>query len=115
MKNDPTGETTEIKQIEEEIADILAEEGRTKAQMFVKYCEKSGELDISAMWKLKKRLWPKQTPALPVAKTNYEGRLLSAPADLKILMMKEYKDRLRSRPVHQQMKHQKVMKNKVKA
>ena len=63
--------------------------------------------------KLKKRLWSKQTPALPVAKTNFEGRLVSAPADLKILMMKEYKDRLRSRPVHPQMKHLKVMRNKV--
>ena len=51
------------------------------------------------MWKLKKKLWPKKPNSLPVAKFNHIGQLVSSPSELKSLLIKEYKERLRSRAV----------------
>ena len=53
------------------------------------------------MWKLKKSLFPRKSPSLPSAKTNYNGKLVSEPEELKALLAFEYgKVRLRKRPAH---------------
>ena len=51
------------------------------------------------MWKRMKKLWPKVETKLPSAKKNHKGQVISEPNSLKLLLAKEYKERLRQRPV----------------
>ena len=46
-----------------------------------------------------KKLWPKVETKLPSAKKNHKGQVISEPNSLKLLLAKEYKERLRQRPV----------------
>ena len=62
------------------------------------------------MWKIKKKLWPRRKPSLPVAKINHKGRLISSPKELLQTLHKEYKDRLRKRKVKSYLKeHMDIM------
>ena len=70
-------------------------------------------MNVTEIWKLKKKLWPKKKSALPVAKRNLNGKLVSAPADLRNLQLKEYKERLRPRPSHTNLKQTKILRNKL--
>ena len=45
------------------------------------------------------KLWPKVGATLPAGKKNHSGRIISEPSELKKLLAKEYKERLRDRPV----------------
>ena len=76
---------------------IWLKEEIDKAKHFVKYCNATGTFPMHKMWKLKKELWPKKTPSLPIAKKNHKGRLISSPKELQQTLQKEYKDRLRPR------------------
>ena len=51
------------------------------------------------MWKLLKKLWTKTCDILPTAKRNHRGEIVSGPTEIKNVLSKEYKDRLRARPV----------------
>ena len=95
-----TNDSKEVKILDAKIATILEEEGRSKAYKFKKFCDKDSTLNVTEMWKLKKKIWPKKASALPVAKRDHKGKLISAPADLQTLLQKEYKERLRPRPHH---------------
>ena len=68
---------------------------------------------MSHMWKLLKKLWPKTGNSLPTAKKNHKGKIVSGPKELKILMAKEYKQRLRNRPVRPDLKQMKLRKNRI--
>ena len=65
------------------------------------------------MWKLKKKHCPKKKCALPVAKLNHKGKMISSPSDLRNLLIKEYKERLRTRPCNPKMKGMENIRNKV--
>ena len=56
-------------------------------------------INLQQMWKLCKKLWPKKGETLPTAKRNHKGKIVTGPREIKILLAKEYKDRLRTRPV----------------
>ena len=51
------------------------------------------------MWKVKKKVFPKHTKPLPVAKLDKNGRLVSCPEELKTLYLETYIHRLRHRPI----------------
>ena len=87
----------EIKALDAQIANILLKEEIDKAKHFVKYCNATGTFPLHKMRKLKKQLWPKKAPSLPVAKKNHKGRLISSPKELLQTLKKEYTDRLRPR------------------
>ena len=55
-------------------------------------------INLNQVWKNLNRLCPKVGGTLPTAKKNHKGRIVSAPGELKKLLAKEYKERLRSRP-----------------
>ena len=59
------------------------------------------------------KLWPKCDNSLPTAKKNHEGRIISAPNELKSLLAKEYKERLRTRPLRPDLKHLKKGKKRI--
>ena len=84
-----------------EIARMLSEEGRHKANMFTKYIDNDSSKCLSEMWKLKKNLFPKKAQTLPSAKINHHGQLISDPKGLTKLIGEEYGQiRLRKRPSH---------------
>ena len=60
-----------------------------------------------------KRLWPKHGNLLPTAKRNHSGKILSGPTEIKKLLAKEYKERLRSRPVRPDFEHLKGTKSDI--
>ena len=54
---------------------------------------------------------PKVKPSLPTAKRNHKGNIVSGPKELKLLLAKEYKNRLRSRPVRPDLINMRIRKN----
>ena len=52
------------------------------------------------MWKTKKSLWPKKSQSIPAGKIDHKEKLLTGPEDIKKLLEKEYRERLRKRPCH---------------
>ena len=62
------------------------------------------------MWKTKKSLWPKKRDSIPTGKINHVGKLLTGQEDIKKLLEKEYSERLRPRPTHQNIENS----NKIK-
>ena len=95
------GEFEKSQIIDAQIAKIISKEGRIKANMFRKFCNPNRSHVLSEMWQLKKKLFPRKTPALPSAKYNYQGKIVTEPNELTKLMGKEYGTlRLRKRPCH---------------
>ena len=105
MKSNQKEEDDEsLKHIEGEISEILAQEGRNKAYQFKQFSAENGSVNVSEMWSLKKRLWPKQKETIQTGKINHKGKLVTSPGDIKALLHKEFNERLRARPEHPNMK-----------
>ena len=49
----------------------------------------------------------------PVAKKNHAGKIVSSPSEIKSLLSKEYKERLRNRPLKPDYQHLKVLKSEI--
>ena len=69
------------------------------------FSSQNGSVNISEMWKLKKKLWPKHSESLQTGKINHQGKLMTGPEDIKKLLGKEFSERLRSRPYHPNIKN----------
>ena len=65
------------------------------------------------MWKLLNKLVPKVGNEVPTAKKNHKGKLISGAKNLKILILKEYNQRLRNRPVRPDLESLRKRKNKI--
>ena len=90
----------EIVKINENICEIEALENRDKIMKnFNSFNDNPEKINLQQMWKLNKKLWPKCGNLLPIAKKNHRGKLVSNPGAIKKLLTREYKDRLRKRPV----------------
>ena len=88
----------EIDEINTRISDIEASENRMKILKNFKYFSDNPEtINMSEMWKILKRTWPKYSTQ-QIAKRNHKGRIISRSNELKQLIAKEYKERLRLRP-----------------
>ena len=101
-------ETPEIKnkieEIDEVIAMMEADENREKIfKNFKTFSDNPETLNLQQIWKLNKKLWPKHGNTLPIAKRNQRGKLVSNPHELKKVLAREYKDRLRQRPIRQDL------------
>ena len=70
-------------------------------------------VNLSQVWKKMDKLWPKCGNSLPTAKKNHAGRIISAPNELKSLLAKEYKERLRTRPLRPDLKQLKKGKKRI--
>ena len=101
-----------LKDLEFETANIIEIEERDKAYKFKKFCAKNGSVSVKEMWNLKKKLWPKHKESIPTGKINHFGKLVTGPEEIKALLHKEYKERLRPRPIHPNLKHIEEIKNK---
>ena len=47
------------------------------------------------MWKFKKKIWPKNKTSIPTGKFNHQGKLVTSPEDMKILLAKEYSEKFK--------------------
>ena len=95
------GALQEVKSLDAQIAKIISEEGRKKSLMFKKFCDRNESGAMSEMWRLKKKLFPKKACALPSAKLDYRGKMITEPKELTKLIGEEYgRVRLRKRPTH---------------
>ena len=93
-------EELRLYKLEKCIADILAEEGFSKAKQFKAYCVENGSVSLKEMWKLKKHISPKHRESIPTGKINHQNKLVTGPEEIKTLLDKEYRERLRPRPTH---------------
>ena len=65
------------------------------------------------MWKLKKSIWPKKQESLPTGKINNQGNMVTDSDEIKDLYFNEFKERLRSRPSHPELKEIHTLKEEV--
>ena len=108
-RNEGIVNTIELEGVTKRIAELEAEENRNKiVQHFKFYSDNPEQINMQQMWKLMKQMWPKVDPTLSVAKKNHKGKIVSGPKEIKKLLAREYKDRLRSRPVRPDLKNMKV-------
>ena len=90
----------EIEALDENISNLEAEINHNLIkEHFEKYKEDPEKVNLHQVWKTMGKLWPKAGTSLPTAKKNHAGKLVSEPKELKKLLAKEYKQRLRVRPV----------------
>ena len=93
------GPVEELEETNKQIANFEKDANRKKViENFKSYSENPENLKMQKMWTLLKNLCPKNKPTLPAAKRNHAGKIISGQKEM-ILLAKEYKNRLRSRPV----------------
>ena len=89
-----------INNIDKEISNLEAQMNYDKIKpQFDKYKEDPEKIILQEVWKTMEKLWPKSGHSLPTAKKNHVGKVISEPKKLKALLAKEYKERLRMRPL----------------
>ena len=97
-----------LQELNNEISNLEAEENRNKLMdNFKQISDNLENINVSKMWKLLNKLWPKNSNSLPTAKKNHRGKIVSGPCEIKLLLAKEYKDRLRCIPIRQGFKNKK--------
>ena len=65
------------------------------------------------MWKILKRKVPKNAPSVPVGKKDKSGNLITNIEGLKSLYLKTYINRMRDRPIKDEYKDIKEMKEEL--
>ena len=106
-KRNEISKSTEIASTKEKIAEIDKEIAETEAlqnrnkiiEHFKSLSDDPESVNLQQMWKTNKKLWPIWGNNFPTAKKNHKGKLISNPGAIKLLLAREYKDRLRRRPV----------------
>ena len=94
------------------ISDQQAKENRDKVmRQFSYFSENPEKIQMQKMWKSLKKVCPKLKPTLPSAKRNLKGKIISSQEDIKTLLEAEYKNRLRTRPLRNDLK---VVENRKK-
>ena len=68
---------------------------------------------MQEIWRILKRIFPKAGSSLPVEKKNHRDKIVSGAKDIKKLLAKEYKDRLRCRPIRPDLSNTKIRRNSI--
>ena len=96
----------EVEKLDLEISNIEAEINRNRIMdNFKRFSEDPLNVNLHQVWKTMNKLWPKVGTTKPTAKKNYKGRIISEPNEIKKLLSKEYKERLRDRPIRPDLTH----------
>ena len=112
--SDDGDKEVKLVEISLKISNMEADENRKKLMdNFQQFSDNPENVNVSKMWKLLKKLWPKNGNSSPTAKMNHLGKIVSGPKELKLLLAKEYKERLRTRPVRPDLRSMKVRKNRL--
>ena len=93
----------EVSDIEDNISDLVAVKNREKViEHFGSLAKNDGSKNINGMWALKKKVFPRNPPNLPVAKKDVNGMIITSHEDLKTLYLDTFVHRLRPRPIRQE-------------
>ena len=112
LSKHPEKNEGKINALNEQIAENVAEENRELiVSNFKHFSDNPQNINMQQMWKLLKKLWPKNPPTIPTAKRNHRGKIISCPTGIKKILSKEYKHRLRARPVRPDLESMKMRKN----
>jgi len=104
----------EIEKLDEKIADMEAEDNRNIIiKHFKSLSDDPEKVNLTQMWKNMRKIWPKHGNNLPSAKRNHQGKIITDPRALKLLISKEYKERLRSRPLRPDLVEKEIYKNNI--
>ena len=104
----------EIKSIEDGISTLSSEENRNKVIENFKHLENNdGSTNTNGIWKIMKKLFPKNVESLPFAKKNCQGQLISSQHLLKQLYLDTFVHRLRHRPIRDNLQNLKEMKEEL--
>ena len=88
-----------IDAINQDISNLEVQENRNLIMKHFKtFSEDPEKVNLTQMWKNMKKIWPKFGSNLPTAKKDHNGKIITDPKSLKSLLVKEYKERLRTRP-----------------
>ena len=97
--------------MEKKLAESVCKENFEKVkENFSLLTNNQDSFSCNGMWKAKKRMFPKHTKPLPVAKVDSNGRLVSNPEELKSLYLDTYIHRLRHRPIRPELKELEILK-----
>ena len=113
-------EKEEEVQLDESISNKEAEIKRNEIMKHFKTLSDDPEnINLNQVWKTLNKLCPKVGGSIPTAKRNHKGRIVSAPGEIKKLLAKEYKGRLRTRPVRPdlgslELRKRRILKMKLK-
>ena len=87
-----------IKDIEKAISNLEAEQTyQLLKKQFERFSDNPESINLQEVWKVLKKVCPKQVSTVPMAKKNHKGDLVTNCNELKKLLAKEYKQRLRNR------------------
>ena len=101
----------ELDRVENALANECAEENLKKVmENLGSFASSEGSLNTNGMWKVKKKIFPKNSKILPTAKKNFNGQLETNPDTLKTLYLETYKHRLRHRPIRDDLNGLKSLK-----
>ena len=107
-------ERTKRYNIEMAISDIEAKFNYEKIiKNFKTFSDNPEKINLHQLWKTMNKLWPKVETKLPSAKKNRRGQIISEPNALKLLLAKEYKERLRARPVRPDFDDSEILKQEI--
>ena len=89
-----------IEEIEDKIAEFCQEANRNKVmENFNEVDGADGNIAHHGIWNVKRKIFPKIKPPLPVGKKNLKGQLITNHEELKDLYLDTFKHRLRHRPI----------------
>ena len=89
-----------IEDIEINISKLEAAENRESIiENFKKFSQNPEKNNLQEMWKVLNKIGPKFKSTVPTAKLNHKRKLISNPDEIKKLLAKEYRQRLRPRPI----------------
>ena len=81
--------TKEIREIDERISDLEAEENRNLIlKHFKSFSDNPETINLQEVWKTLKKTWPKHNKAIPTARRNHSGKIVSGASEIKCLMAK---------------------------
>ena len=104
----------ELNVINLKLTSFVAEENKKQVyDNFEKLSNTDGTTNNNGIWALKRKLLPKNTKSLPMAKKDLNGKLISSQNELICLYMDTYKQRLRHRPIKIEYKYLRILKEEL--
>ena len=104
----------DLSKVEGEISTLSSEENRNKVMNNFKcLANVDGSTNTMGVWKIKKKVFPKNAESLPFAKKDTKGKVISSQNELKKLYLETFTQRLRHRPIKPDFSKIKVLKEKL--
>ena len=106
----------ELDEIDQKLTITVAEENRKQVfDNFEKISNTDGTTNNNGIWALKRKLFPKIAENLPIAKKDFNGRLISSQKELLCLYLDSYRHRLHHRPIKNEFEYLKELKEQAGA